>query len=827
MTSRFRQLLFIIILAAIAASSGIQASTSGTISGYIRDKETGNALPGTSIVVGGTTLGAMADKSGYYIICNVPVGNYSLRATMIGYVPTKVTAVEVKTDLNTQVDFSLTAQVLKVEQEIVITAPRVKIYKDLLSSVHYVGAQELSTSLPAQTFHDALILVPGFVSNHFRGGRTSNALYLIDGLSASGPLTRDLAFMVRNSAIAEMVVQTGGFNPEYGNVSAGLVNIITKEGRNDFQGMARIATDIVGREERRFDNSRRAEFTIGGPLIIGLGGPVVEANYLISGGMYLSDTPYREALRQYFKSPLLRNYDLNGKFSLRPADNIYLRWQTLLTNWHWRQYDARWVDRPSALPERKNRNLRLSLSLTHTLSPLMFYHFDLVGMELRRSVLGDVADFSPPNLTSQSQSVASIWPDATEPWNEHRVERQFSAHLSLLRQFHPLHQIKLGVEADWWDLQFDRTRYLLWPSRPKNTSEFVYSRYVDSYRRFPVTATGYIQDKIELPNFLAHFGVRYQLFAPRGKQSIAAITPEAETALAPREKRSPITHTLAPRLGLAIPVGNIEHLSLNYGWFYELPPLYYLYLNSGGNQEAFWPIFGNVDLKPVRSQAWEVTYRRVVSSRIVFSVTGFHREYHNLIDTAPYLTNQHAPDGRAITILRYENNAEASMNGFEVVYKRDFSKGLSGSLVYTYLRTIGTGSWPESSFLSFARGEDEIPKKKNPLAWDQRNTMALNLGYVSKSGFSVNLLSQMNSPAKATNWLTGEQQQLPWRHFLDAKISFPLRWAGLPLEPFLEIRNLLDEQFANPGEGGLDFSEPTFQSEDQFGRRIWIGVVYR
>ncbi|MDZ7343300.1 MAG: carboxypeptidase-like regulatory domain-containing protein, partial [candidate division KSB1 bacterium] len=566
MISNDRQIFLLLWVCLIVAFPGRQhASPSGTVSGYVRDQETGYPLPGASILVEGTTFGAMADKNGHYIIYNLPPGQYNLRATMIGYVPTKITSVQVKTDLNTPIDFSLVPQVLLVPQEIVITAPRIEIYKDVVSSLHYLGEEQLAMALPAQNFQEALTLVPGFVANHFRGGRPSNALYLIDGLPASGPLTRDLAFMVQNTAIAEMVIQTGGFSPEYGNVSAGLVNLITKEGRNHFHGMAKVATDVVGQyDNRAFDNSRRAELTIGGPLTLGLGGPVVETNYLISGGVNFTDTPHREAMRQAFNSPVVFNYDLNTKLAIRAHRNLYLRWQALLSDWDWRQYDRQWDDRLSALPKRRNRNVRLSLSLTHTLSPAMFYKLDLVSLDLRRNVFGEVQSGAPSNLALKHRSLASAWPGATEPWFEQRREKQYTAHLSLIRQLTSAQQIKAGLESNWWDLQLDRSRYLLWPALGQE-SEFVYSRYDDSFRQFPYTVASYFQYKIDLTKVIFNLGGRYELFSPNASQApLPTESPEVDSA-AFRETKSHVKQTLAPRISLAIPISKVEHLSFNYG----------------------------------------------------------------------------------------------------------------------------------------------------------------------------------------------------------------------------------------------------------------------
>jgi outer membrane receptor protein involved in Fe transport len=812
---------------AFVLPDALRAGTSGMVSGFVRDKETGNALPGAAVMVENTTFGATADKYGFYIIYNLPVGNYNLRATMIGYLRTKVTNVEVKTDLNTPVNFALSAQALQVEQEIVVTAPRIKIYKDVSASVHFFDEKELAVTLPAQNFQEALALVPGFVANHFRGGRSANTLYLIDGMPASGPLTRDLAFMVRNSAIAEMVVQTGGFNAEYGSVCGGLVNIISKEGRNDFQGMAKLATDVLGRNENGFENSRQAEFALSGPLTIGLGGPAIEANYLLSGGLNFSDTPHREALSRAagFKSPLVFNYDLNTKLAIHTSKNLYIRWQTLITDYDWRRYDARWEGRLTALPKRTNRSVRTSLSLTHTLNARTFYKLDLAGMDLQRRVLGEIPDEAPANVPLENQSLASAWPGAAEPWNEQSRERQLGAHISLIRQFNQVHQLKAGVETNVWDLSVNRVRYLLWPNQTKGQSRFVYSRYEDRFHEYPFTLAGYLSHKIELANFLLTLGVRYEMFSPQVKRQIEPVVGENDTlAAAGTKSRIRFKQTVAPRLSLAIPVSPIEHLSFNFGWFYELPQLHYLYLARGGNGEARWPLAGNVDLKPHRARAWEVTYRRVPAPQSFYSVTGFYRIYDELVEAFPYVERTISA---ADTVLRYENRAQSSTTGFEVAFKRDFSNGFNGGFYYTHQRSLGTASWPESNLLAQARQENAGSKLRAPLAWDQHHTFAFNLSFESRQGLLFDVLGKLNGPATAADWLTGERTHLPWRHDLDLKLVVPMRRDKLRFEPFVEIHNLFDECYRTPGEGGLDFSEPLSNFRSQIGRQILVGIMLR
>jgi outer membrane receptor protein involved in Fe transport len=515
---------------------------------------------------------------------------------------------------------------------------------------------------------------------------------------------------------------------------------------------------------------------------------------------------------------------LNAKFAIRASNNLYIRLQTLLSDYDWRQYDAQWNERLTALPKRKNRNLRLSASLTHTLNASTFYKLDLTGIELRRSILGELAINAPANVSLLSPSAATAWPGATEPWNEHSVEKQLTANLSLVRQLTPSNQLKVGLETNFWDLSLNRVRYLLWPTA-KDESRYVYSRYTDSFQQFPFTLAGYLNHKIEKNNLIVNLGLRYEMFSPNAKptpipsaDSLSAINGNIDAG------KIQFKRTLAPRLSIAIPVGNIEHLSFNYGWFYELPPLYYLYLNHSGEQGAEWPLLGNVDLKPLRSRAWEITYRRVLSAKSMYALTYFYRNYVDLLDASPYVV----PGADAEkTVIRFENRARAYMSGLELTVKRDFGKGLNGAVFYTYLQSHGNAAWPESNLIRLAQGESLNDNEKTPLPWDQRHTINYNLNYLGRHGLLVNIFGKINSPAVYTDWLTGTRSKLSVRHDLDLKVAALMRWGGLRFEPFVEIHNALDGKYITPGDGGLDFSQPLSSLRNQFGRQIWVGITYR
>lgn len=831
------------------------AGASGTISGYVIDKETSRELPGASLVVEGTNFGAMADKYGFYVIYNVPVGRHTIRASMIGYVPMKITDVEVKTDLNTVADFDLQSRVLELGEEIVVTAPRVQILRDVLASAHYLGQETINSSFPAQNFYDFLPMIPGYVNNHFRASRNSGVQYLIDGLPASDAWTRTMAFSLPVSAITEMVVQTGGFSAEYGNLTSGLVNLITKDGRNNLGLSFKLASDFLSRYDEVYENAQRAELALGGPLKLGFGGPTLDANYFISGKVEYTDTPHREVLRSSFHAPILQNYDWNAKLMFRLSQNLFLRGQLLSSRWDWRQYDPHWQERSSALPDRLDDNNRVSLSLTHTLSAKTYYQLEVSHSDFDRRVDGHVPEGAEDNYSVPApENLGSKWPWTPEPWQEDLRERQWLGRANLVRHFNSVHQLKVGVEGSYWDLAWQRDRYLLWADGDSRKGDYVYSRYTDAFEENPFYFVGYAHHKIELKDFLATFGLRYEVFSPNRAatdlnqriqagdlaaiplpQDVLQVTsaPEMRTPLLPASDSSAVPqprvfhHTFAPRLSFAIPIGNIEHLSISYGHFYELPSFYHLYVNEDGDRSAYWTIYGNPALKPVQARAWEATYRRAITEQTVFTLTGFWRKYSNLVGMKRYPLAQPTQPGYPPSVFQYENNVEATSGGLELSYRRQFGRAFSGAVAYTYLHGSGTASWPESKLLGLSRGELELNDNYLfPLAWDQRHTIALFFNWQSAKGHLLSAFSQIYGPAKAGDWFAGDEVELGWRQFLSIKAAAPLYFAGLRLQPFLEGRNLLNVKYAYPDQSAIGSTQPPALLEDNLGRRIIVGISF-
>ena len=99
-------------------------AASGKLSGVVLDASTGDPLIGVNVIIEGTTLGASTDIDGYYVILNVPAGNYNVNFNYIGYRSTTVENVRVVPDITKRLDIDLEETSLELGEQIVVTADR-------------------------------------------------------------------------------------------------------------------------------------------------------------------------------------------------------------------------------------------------------------------------------------------------------------------------------------------------------------------------------------------------------------------------------------------------------------------------------------------------------------------------------------------------------------------------------------------------------------------------------------------------------------------------------------------------------------------------------
>ena len=235
----------------------VTAQNRSRIAGTVRDASTGEPLAAANIIVEGTYLGAAADMQGRYMIINVPVGKYRLRATMIGYETQVQTNVIVSADRITEIDFGLNPSVVQGE-EVVVFAQKDELHKEVSNTQLVVSDVQLQDATGIREINAFLTKLPGVSEENgylsIRGGSADQTGVMVNGLSYMNAAVGNAETSIPLSAIEQVSLLSGGYNAEYGNFRSGLINVTTKSGSKDrYQGTFSYSMDQS--HQRRFGPS--------------------------------------------------------------------------------------------------------------------------------------------------------------------------------------------------------------------------------------------------------------------------------------------------------------------------------------------------------------------------------------------------------------------------------------------------------------------------------------------------------------------------------------------------------------------------------------------
>lgn len=408
---RIPLLIIFLLLFSIAT---VFAGVTGKIQGRVIDASTGEPLPGVNVVIVGTEMGSATNVNGVYYIVNVPPGTYSAVATMIGYKPLTKTSIKVIQDYTTTVNFELEQTVIEVEG-VTVTAKRPMVRKDVTATTHFITTEDMENRM-AHDYNDVISEQAGVIYSeggassltgglHIRGGRDDEIVYMVDGMSINDAITGGAGAQVNMNAIEEVVVQTGGFNAEYGQAMSGIINLVTKEGRKQ-EGFLRYSTDFPFKQDTAYymngyevgpeggdlyEGFHRGEMNVGGPV------PGVKGlTYFIS-----SELTSRDHQNSYY-FPLSNTdreyYSLNGKVGYALSPTMKMKVSGFLTRTQYGEYcgtyglpgEGQWSEQDDKYkpPFERTTVLRKSqqghISFNHVLSKSTFYTVNLAYFDTRR-----------------------------------------------------------------------------------------------------------------------------------------------------------------------------------------------------------------------------------------------------------------------------------------------------------------------------------------------------------------------------------------------------------------------------------------------------------
>ena len=213
------------VLTAVAAvaGAGAQAATSrqGGITGRVTDQSTGLPVPSAAVVVTGTSLGALTNDSGVYVLRGVPAGTHQLRASRVGYGPAVRTLAVIAGDVATA-NFFIN-HVPFVLEELVTTATGEQRTRELGNIVAKVDAARIVDAAPISNMQDLLnSRVSGVTLIQQNGTVGAGSRVRIRGLSSASLSNDPLVYLdgikvETGSPTLDGTVYIGGGHPSFLN----------------------------------------------------------------------------------------------------------------------------------------------------------------------------------------------------------------------------------------------------------------------------------------------------------------------------------------------------------------------------------------------------------------------------------------------------------------------------------------------------------------------------------------------------------------------------------------------------------------------------------
>ena len=827
----------IIFLLVFIIHSLVFAQTTGKIAGRVVDAKTNEALPGVQIVIVAKwingkevkldkCIGATSDLNGNYYIINIPPGYYSVEFQMIGYKTVKYEKVRVSVNRTKEINVKLQETILSGEP-IVVEAKTIEIKKDQTSSIRNISSTEIKR-LPIESVHQVVALQPGVVAGHFRGGRSGEVSYLINGIDVSESFSHSgRSIDVNPSAVQEVDVITGTFNAEYGRAMSGVVNIVTKEGGDRFNGTfySNIGTYLTNHKDKfiglkDFDiRSKDIRMTLSGPIIKNYVNFFVNTRYRHNlghlNGIYRfkvddysdfhgdSTQWYSEhnGDNSYVPMNWSKNFSYFGNLTYKPLPQFKASLLSAINDDRGQGYDHFYKYNPYGRATSYRKSYMFALLINHSISNKMFYEFKLSYI---KNYNGNYVYKNPydPRYVHDVYSRSFGVGFSTGGQQKHHIERtmkDYNFKYDITWQLNNNHSLKSGFLYSYHILDNksftirnkyygEKEEFIFYYDSTANKRIYPYyepeilpdsSTYTDIYKHKPFELSCYIQDKMEFEYMVINLGVRLDYFSPNTYYPSQWRNPANQLSFPNNpEKMSKYLkatpkYQISPRLGISYQLGKTALLHFAYGHFFQMPPLYAIYQNHSHMIPPFdfAVVMGNPQINAQKTVQYEIGLWQKLMEGMNLELTVYYRDIYNLLSAKVITTfNQ-------IRYGLYSNKDYGNVRGLEAKYDINY-KNLFINLNYTYQYTRGNADSPTFTFSRAGSRMDPV-NRLIPMSWDQRHTLNISIGYYQPN-YGASMTIQYNS-------------------------GTPYTWAPLPESPLSQI-NLFPNNDYMPAKVNVDLN---------------------
>ncbi len=773
---------FILILLLFSGSLVFAQSGVGKLSGKVVDADTKEPLIGANVVILNSEMGAATDINGKYFILNITPGTYDIKYSYVGYAPKTIKDVRIVPNITYELNVELSTDFTLPE----VVVQDKKLFEEKATNTVKVFDSDQINRLPVRGVTNIASLQAGVVSQegsggvagnaalNVRGGRSSEILYIIDGVPQNNLYNRGSVAQVSDNAVDQISFQVGGYEAKYGQAQSGIISITTKSG-SPFYSISGEAITSTYLDDYGYN---LYSLNVSGPIIPGISNHTIflsaERGWNKDANPSAITMEFPSINKSYTARPndpsdvwrfTGRTKHLLGEFSLYFGANINIS--------NGKVWDLRMAKQDSQFMDAtKSQNYSFSGRISQTISANTFWNLNLGyrTFEFKRFspffkenlfAYGDSTIWANelgvtllgPGLRTESVDANGIF----RPYGyatglyQHRLDDAMSADFDLTSQIeNHLFEIGGGVEYHTYRGYFIYPQQLngVDPSlttvqKFENLQPVVYGYDVTGQTkttssnpneflrpRKPLLGYAYIQDRFELEDLVLNLGLRMDYYDVKSyvlkNPALPFYGGTDPNAFDPGDfyLRDPQVE-ISPRIGLGFPVTESTVFHAQFGRFLQLPELNDVYAGpySYDNFITGQPQFGqNGGLEPEETLQYEVGFRQMFGTNAAINMTAFYKNIKGLVNVQNHKF-QRIPGGELLNAIYPENADFGTTKGFAFSLDVNRINYFSLSLQYTLSIAEGTGSSTSSSQTAVFRNQDNTPPKViAPLNFDQRHT---------------------------------------------------------------------------------------------------------
>ncbi|HRP02573.1 MAG TPA: TonB-dependent receptor [Candidatus Kapabacteria bacterium] len=208
----------------------------------------------------------------------------------------------------------------------------------------------------------------------------------------------------------------------------------------------------------------------------------------------------------------------------------------------------------------------------------------------------------------------------------------------------------------------------------------------------PTKAALYINDQIKFKGITFSPGLRFDYFNPNSEYRLPSnsfTSIRADTGFG----QATAKFQVSPRINVVYPITDQSTLRFNYGMFFQMPNLQYMYNNFNVDVLRGGNILGDPNMDAQRNNMYEIEYNQALTENLLFKATVYYKDIYNqlgvvFIPAVPEPYYQY-------TVAEYGSSRGLE---FELRMPQSRDRNFAFDISYTISKVSGTSANPSSNY---------------------------------------------------------------------------------------------------------------------------------